>query len=127
MTSTETTDTHPFSPADFDRLTTEYNEIQDFKEFVLDRFKAFAAANEQMDVDAEIQRGGGYVTFEIDEHTLFTDYKDITIYRKTAGDGRDYGSVKSYRLSKEFLFKTSEQEADYAQYLIFKKKVFGSN
>ena len=116
--------------ADFTRLTEAHAETETFKTFVLDRFKTFALAHlrdhgNPLDVDAIIKQGGGYVTFRVDEHSLFnTAADDIRIISSTADDRGGRSTDTVYALPKAFLFKTSKQEADFAKYLALRAKLF---
>ena len=129
MTTTEGTATatnFPFTESDYTELKEAHDKLQNFKNFVLDRFKVFALAHEDMDVDARVKQAGGYLTVKVDEHSLFNEnLQEITIYFVMADD-RAASTHTAYKLPKVFLFKNSEQEEDYAQYLHFKNKVFGN-
>ena len=117
---------HEFNENDYARIISAFEEINKFKGFVLDRFKVFAEVHEDFKVDEVVTRGGGYVTFEVDDDSLFNDRaQEILIRKETVGERYDDGMTTTYRLPKVFLFQSSEQEADYAKFLALKKSIFG--
>ena len=126
MTTTEVTPTTEaeFTETTFTDLIEQYQKIQDFKAFVLNRYKVFALAHEQRDIDAELTQAGGYLSVKVDDYSLFNpERQEITIYFHMSED-RGAGTTRSSKFPKVFLFKTTEQEADYASFLELKKKLF---
>lgn len=112
-----------FTPQDFGRLQTANEEVAEFLDFVLDRFKVYALATTTLDVDGRIKQGGGYVSFRVERQTVFDENKDdITIIEHT-DDDRGPGSSRVHTLPKTALFERTERETDLEAYLALKEKL----
>lgn len=111
-----------FTEADYPRLAENHVEMDEFKEFVLERFKPFAFAHfNGMDVGKLVEKSEGRISFVVDERSLF-EGDSIFITEHRGGWDR----VCRYELPKSALFATTETEEDYKKLSTLESKLFYS-
>lgn len=97
-----------------DEFVQAHKTMEQFREFVLDRFKSYAKVFYNLDVD-EITRNG-WTRFYVADHSLLNaDVENVTVVCHTA-DERSAGTSRNYVLPKSALFNPTSAETAYKQW-----------
>lgn len=108
------TDTTTVTVPSLDEFVQAHKTMEQFREFVLDRFKSYAKVFYNLDVD-EITRNGWTRFYVADRSLLDADAENVTVVRHTA-DERSAGTSQNYALPKSALFNPTDAEKAYKQW-----------
>lgn len=109
-----------FTEADMTDVDAARQKIIAFQEFLIERFKVYAEMKLDIDVDAVIKQGGGWINVEIVTwERMFDDrFDEIDFYFRDGEQGRG----KRHPMPKDFVFSETEDEKDFIEFKRLAKK-----